>query len=79
MGHNVVIFVMDPYEELIKLADKDLKSTLRLIQRQVLDFFYEKEMEFKEINLSFFEIQANPQQGLKEQLFQNANRILEKK
>ena len=79
MGHNVVIFVMDPYEELIKLADKDLKSTLRLIQRQVLDFFYEKEIEFKEINLSFFEIQANPQQGLKEQLFQNANRILEKK
>jgi uncharacterized protein (DUF58 family) len=79
MGHNVVIFVTDPYQELIKLADKDLKSTLRLIQTQVQDFFHEKEMEFKEINLPFFDIQANPQQGLKEQLFQSANRIHEKK
>jgi hypothetical protein len=70
---------MDPYVELIKLADKDLKSTLRLIQRQAQEFFFEKEVEFKKIDLSFFEIQANPQQGLKQQLFQNAQRIIDKK
>ena len=79
IGHKVVIFVMDPYVELIKLADKDLKSTLRLIQRQAQEFFFEKEVEFKKIDLSFFEIQANPQQGLKQQLFQNAQRIIDKK
>ncbi|MBA2406205.1 MAG: DUF58 domain-containing protein [Bdellovibrionales bacterium] len=79
LGQEVVIFILDPFEELTKSIKGEMKLAVREIDRQERSELVLLEQQLKKVGMTIVKIKIQKENDLKKQILKEARQLVELK